>query len=193
MKKLILLLIPFLFGCKPLCVMSQIPPQNVIAGSNCVALLPDYTNMVNVKSGCTGYTLYQTPEPGTILTASNKSIQVTLKAQGGNGKSSQVTFWVNLIDTITPKIEPVAELLGYQIKQVNDIYDVADRMQIQMSNTFEKNFPYKELGIKPDSIPFDKKLLVIVSMDSAGTRKRMATYLNDTLKQQFYQSKNYIP
>ena len=102
MKYLIILSL-FLIGCNSECVLSQIPPQVVYAGANCTGLIPDYKTKVTV-AGC-AFTLTQTPAPGFLLTATNKTANVTLKAIGTNGKSSQINFSVTLIDTVTPKIE----------------------------------------------------------------------------------------
>jgi hypothetical protein len=152
-KLLLLLLVPFFSGCT--CMLSQVPPQYVIAGINCTAPLPDYKTKVIVTGGCTGFMVTQTPNPGFVLSLNNKSVLVTVKATGTNNKSSQVSFTVNLIDTVTPIITPLPELLTYKLKQINDVYDIADNMLIGVEKSF------------------GDKMLMITSMDSANIRKRV--------------------
>jgi len=169
MKKLFLiLLIPFFAGCK-ICSLAQIPPQILYADDKCTAVLPDYKLKVTVTSGCSGYTLTQTPLPGHVLTYQNKSIPVTLKALSGNMKSSSITFWVNMIDTITPKIVPSQELTDLFMEKINEIYNAGDKMV----HEFDKDSAYF------------KNALITYSIDSAGFRKRVITYALDSLSFNF--------
>jgi hypothetical protein len=177
MKKLFLLLFAsyLLSGCA--CMLSQIPPQYVVSGPGCTASIPDYKPSVQVTGGCTGFTLYQTPAPGTLLTATNKTATIVLKAIGTNNKSSQVSFTVTMIDTITPKITPVGALVEYKVKQVNEVYDIADAMLHQLNTEFDRNFPWSAQGLTPviDS-SYYKKMLIVVSLDSLNYRKRFITF-----------------
>jgi hypothetical protein len=166
------------------CLLSQIPPQYIYAGAGCTAPLPDYKTQVIVTGGCTGFTVTQIPEAGTILSASNMKTSVTIRAVGLNQKMSAVTFDVTMIDTITPKITPLPSLMTYQDKQIQDMYDAADRMSIASFKNFDKVFPYDSLGGSPwpDSLYVDK-MLVAVSLDSAGTgiRKRVVAFADSVV------------
>jgi hypothetical protein len=176
MKYLLIISAFFLSGCT--CLISQ-PPQFIIAGPNCTAPLPDYRTSVTVTGGCTGFILTQTPAAGTMLTQINKVANVTIKATGTNNKSSQITFTVTMIDTITPKITPMGILA---VEQVNKIYDIADNMVNKINKDFEAIFPYDNLGLNQiiDS-SFYKKLLIVVSMDSMNYRKRFITFADSLI------------
>jgi len=186
MKKLLILLCCVLFyGCNTDCTLSQIPNQVVYAGANCTAPLPDYKSLVTVTGGCTGFTLTQTPVPGTMLTVTNKTINVILKATGANNKTSQVYFIASLIDTVTPLIVPKTAMVEELLKRSREVYDIGDKMIGQVETIFNNTFPFDSFpGIRKQN-SFKEKMLVIISMDSAGTgvRKRVITY-QDTVRLQ---------
>jgi hypothetical protein len=130
MKKLIpfLSLLLLLSGCAT-CLVGQIPPQNVYAGANCTAPVPDYRSFFTVTAGCTGYTLTQTPAPGFLLTATNKSVTVIVRAVGTNGKqSAPASIPVNMIDTITPRLTPTGILAEVTRQQIINAYDAGDKL-----------------------------------------------------------------
>ena len=170
MKKAIFLLIVFLAGCNPktACLLAQFPPKVIYANAQCQAPLPNYVPQAVVTGGCTGFVVTQTPAPGTLLTATNKTINVVIKATGTNGKSSQVTFTVTLADTVTPRI---TGLTAMQIqdsiqKKSNELYNIADNMTESLYKLADKAFPWDQY---PGSGPstqgsYDSSLFVTVSM-----------------------------
>jgi hypothetical protein len=162
MKKLFFFLFASMLMCSCTCLLSQIPPQYIYAGSGCTAPLPDYRTQVTVTGGCTGFTVAQTPAPGYLLTATTKSSTVVIKATGTNNKSSQIQFVVTMLDTITPKIIPNGTLIGYQLEQSKALYDAGDLITKSM---------------KIDSL-FDTQVFVNLSWDSAGIRKRCSVFLD---------------
>lgn len=175
MKKLFFFLFGSMLLCSCNCVLSQIPPQYIYAGGGCTASLPDYRTQVIVSGGCQGYTLEQTPIGGTVLNFINKSVDVTVKAIGGNGKSSQIKFTVTLLDTITPKITPVGLLAEAKTKIMTDLYDAADKVAISIFEDSKKVFDAIP-GSLPDTVDYNKVMLITTSIDSAGVRNRLVTY-----------------
>lgn len=171
MKKWLFILFGSMLLCSCSCLLSQIPPQYIYAGEGCTAPLPDYKTQVVVTGGCYGFTVTQTPLPGFLLTAVNKEVTVEIKATGANLKSSKVSFLVSMLDTITPKITPLPSLLAYQTQQVKEIYDAGDRISIAMFKEFDANFP-DSISSGPN---YNDEMLVSISIDSAGTRKRLVT------------------
>src|SRR5450759_3536836 len=147
MKKSIFLLIAILFaGCSPKlsCLLAQFPPQIVYAGAGCTAPLPNYAKRDTDVGGCKGFTVVKKPVSGTMLTATNKVINVILKATGTNGKTSQISFTVTLADTITPKITglTVMQLQDTLIKKTNALYDIADNMTETLYKLADKSYPW---------------------------------------------------
>ena len=191
MKKLLFLLTIILAGCAsaPTCILAQVPPQIVTADSKCQAALPDYVKTVPVTGGCTGFTVTQVPAAGTLLTATNKVVTVTLTAKGTNGKSSKTSFTVTLADTITPKFGTLtgAETIDVLFKKSNELYDIADRMTEQMNTIFDAEY-LKNTGTD-HSENYKTKMLVNASYyDSTGySRHRFSTYV-DSLKLPIYTS-----
>lgn len=182
MKKWLLFLFASQLLCSCSCLLSQIPPKYIYAEAGCQAPIPNYIPMVTVTGGCTGFTVTQTPSAGTFLTATNKVATVVIKATGLNQKSSQISFVVTMIDTITPKITPLPALMAYQEEQVKELYDAGDRITIAMFKEFDKAFPWSDTvtyapgaGPMTDSM-YNEMMLISVSMDSAGVRKRVTTY-----------------
>jgi hypothetical protein len=182
MKKLILLLlIPFFTGCKPNCVIAQIPAQVIYADKDCNAILPDYRNKVTIISGCSGYTLLQTPVPGYVLSSAVRSVTVILKVTATNNKSAQTSFPVTMIDTVTPQIVVSSAFVELQIQKINEVYNAADKMVSMLDAYFEKVFPYDSLGLTRPASEYLNKMLVTMSLDSAGVRRRVSTYA-DTIQ-----------
>jgi hypothetical protein len=164
----------------------------LIADQNCKAVLPNYALTARVTGGCLGYSITQTPAAGTILTATNQTIQVVLKATGTNNKSTTTTFPVNLIDTITPQFLPIADLIDTLQKRSDQIYDIADKMVGQMETLANKAIPWDQYpGMHATNNFQDKMLMVVSARDSAGTgRIRTAIFTdNDTISLPFYKIK----
>jgi RNA polymerase sigma-70 factor (ECF subfamily) len=153
MKKLLVFLIPFIVGCNCQLVPAQVPNQTIQLDANCSAIIPDYTNMFTIKGGCSGVTPSQTPAVGTKVTFTNQPVTITVKATGGNGKSSQVSFLLYGIDSVIPTITLKPEFVAARLNQINEVYNIADRMQIAL-----------------DSMP--RPILVVASFDSANIRHR---------------------
>ena len=112
MKYLFILSCLLLSSCA--CILSQVPPQTIYAGSGCTAPIPDYTTIVIASDNCEGpITITQTPVAGTILSAANPSVTVTLIARDAFGNTSKpLNVSVILIDTIPP-------ILSWPVGQVN--------------------------------------------------------------------------
>jgi uncharacterized protein YceK len=156
MKKILILIFAsfLLSGCS--CMLSQIPPQYIYAGSGCTGVLPDYRNHVIVKGGCSGFALTQLPAPGTLMTATGTDLQVTIKAESMIGNSSQVKFTVTMIDTVKPVIIPDSTLSSYRISQALQLYDLADNIIIKANRDFSDQRP----------------LLIISKLNEANLRDR---------------------
>ena len=109
-------------------MLSQIPPQKIYAGAGCSAPLPNYLLKVSASDNCELASLTQTPAAGYILDAANKVANVIIKATDASGNYRQITFTVTLLDTIKPVFTIDPSLLAYQLQQVKDLYNFADRM-----------------------------------------------------------------
>ena len=116
MKKLILLLLPFIvFGC----CFSQIPTQYAYVDDSCTATLPDFTGIVVASDNCDVPIITQLPQPGdTILVTT----EVEIIAIDATGNSRSMTFDVVLIDTIPPTMQLNPDWQGYTDKEMGDIY-----------------------------------------------------------------------
>lgn len=113
MKKVLFLLsVIVLSSCS--CLLSQIPPQTIYAGSNCEAPIPDFTTQVVASDNCPeGLVITQTPAAGTMLSVSLPAVDVVLKARDAFGNESKpLVVSVVLIDTIAP-------ILSWPIGQIN--------------------------------------------------------------------------
>jgi len=100
MKKLLLFIVlATLIGCS---CWPQIPPKYLPANSSCEAYLPNYIDSVSVINPCGEATLMQDPVPGTILSATTPSVEVTLTAINSFGNTDEEKFSVFL--TVMPEI-----------------------------------------------------------------------------------------
>lgn len=115
----------FLTGCA--CVLSQIPPQTIYAGSGCSATLPDYRSQVIATDNCEISEFTQTPIPGTLLYPGNMVIDVTLKAIDNSGNFSQIVFSVALVDTIKPILIIAPELMATTEEDIVNLYDTWEK------------------------------------------------------------------
>jgi hypothetical protein len=172
--KLLVLLSVLLSSCS--CILSQIPPQFIYAGSGCTAPIPDYKTQVTVTGGCTGFTVIQTPAPGTLLTTTNKTATIIIKATGTNGKSSQIQFGVSMLDTITPKITPTGSLVAYKLNQLNDVYNAGDKIVRSISGNV---FPYYS-KVGPDAIVNSTLKDVLIVISDKNNLSRLITYSDST-------------
>ena len=164
------------------CLLSQIPPQIIYFDASCQAILPGYLNQVQVSGGCTGFVLTQTPDSGMIIT--DPSTNVTIKAVGSNNLSSEMSFIVMALDTVTPTIIftglPIAEQQEMYLNQIQKVYNQADKLVEQHDRWFSNIFPWDSFPGTKEVIDssFYKQMLVVISLDSANTniRKRMYSY-----------------
>jgi subtilisin-like proprotein convertase family protein len=83
------------------CPSAQTLPLN----SSCQATLPDYTSLASANDNCPGYTVTQSPLPGTLVTGAG-SLTVTLTVTQATAGASPVscTFTVNKADVTNPVI-----------------------------------------------------------------------------------------
>jgi len=104
-----------LYGCT---CLGQLPTQYVYVDENCNAVLPDYSQLVMVQDNCNNPSLYQAPEPGTIIT---ETTNVEMKAVDVYGNHSEMYFDVVLLDTIPPTMMLNPDW-AYTDKEVSDMY-----------------------------------------------------------------------
>lgn len=117
MRKLLLIFAAtILSGC---CIISQIPTQYVYLDTACVAILPDYKDMVVVTDNCRVETVTQTPSPGSQI---SETATVTIQAADWFGNSTDITFNVLVLDTIAPTIQLDTTWTGYTDQEVMDMY-----------------------------------------------------------------------
>ena len=186
MKKLLLLLLIVLSGCK--CLMSQLPPQFVYVGEDCTALLPNYVEQVTVTDNCGLKSIVQTPAVGYALTATNQSVEVTIRATDLFGNFSEIRFVVTAVDTIKPVITPSPELLSTNWDVIHKVYNVADKLVAEQEKYFDANFDWEAAGIPENKRPigeYNKKVLSILTSPGHaetgyGSRVIMFVSNNDT-------------
>jgi len=132
------------------CTLSQIPPQFIYAGENCSAPLPNYVEQVTVTDNCALAQVIQTPSPGFLLSSTNQLVSVTIKATDVFNNSSQVSFTVQLLDTIPPVINGMG-LEANTYNKIDEMYNRADRMIASHMDNFDETFPYEQFGLTRDS------------------------------------------
>jgi hypothetical protein len=121
MKRLIgFLIVAGLVACN--CIGQVVKTQTIYAGSSCTAPLPNYTTIVTVSDNCAIKSYTQTPVAGTMLTATNPAITVTLRAEDNAGNVRTKSFQVVLLDTIKPVFNFPAQMLAYTPSQINGMY-----------------------------------------------------------------------
>ena len=82
--------------------------QNLDAGENCTAILPDYSGNVTVTDNCsTSFDIIQSPDVGTPISGKNNQITLTIKDEAGN--EDMARFNVKVIDNIKPIIACVGK------------------------------------------------------------------------------------
>ena len=118
MKKLILLFIPFVISA---CCFSQLPTQYVYVDQNCIAMVPDFTEMVTITDNCGITTLSQIPPVGDPIT---ETTFVTLRAMDQMGNGQEMNFELVLLDTIAPLMQINPDWQGYSDEEVGDMYKV---------------------------------------------------------------------
>jgi len=132
MKKLFYLLSLVLLGCT---CNAQLQVQYLYADSNCNAVLPDYTLVVQARDNCSNVTLEQSPEPGSLISG---NMSVTISATDESGNNTTARFDVFLLDTIAPILEwpdsvitslffPVERWIAADIKDFNEKFYGTDQ------------------------------------------------------------------
>jgi len=185
MKKLIILFAVVLLASSCTCLLSQVPPQYIVVGENCEAVLPDYTTQVTVTDNCSVKTITQTPVKGTLLNANNPQVTVTIRATDTFDNFTEISFTVKAIDTVPPVIIPTGDLLTDNWVKIHSLYDQADRLLAEQEQYFDETFDWEAAGIPEDKRPigeYDKKVLnIIVSPAHAttGYGHRMITFVSN--------------
>jgi hypothetical protein len=185
MKKIIVFLgVVLLSSCG--CLLPQVVPQKVYATStSCSAPIPNYLPLFTANDNCEIASVVQTPVAGTMLTPTNKVATVTVKATDGSGNIKQVVFTVTLLDTIKPTFTIAPSLLSYQVGQINDLYNFADRLVgEQDDNLMRQSWIDSIPGLRAklaDSAYYKKTLVVSSFRKSDGNRARVIAFA-DTVR-----------
>ena len=109
MKKLIVIFFLIISTAWSLKAQDQIIPDHFlyIGEETCTAILPNYLDSVIITDNCGLREVTQVPPAGTILDAANPQHIVTITAIDEFNNSTSTSFMVTLLDTITPRIEPI--------------------------------------------------------------------------------------
>jgi gliding motility-associated-like protein len=76
--------------------------QQVNNVAQCISTLPDLSGLVAVTDNCPGWTISQSPAPGTVLTSGSNTIQFVVTDAGGNQVGCTTQFIIT--ETIPPSI-----------------------------------------------------------------------------------------
>jgi len=174
MKKFLGLIMVLLLASSCTCMLAQIPPQYIQVGTNCEAVLPDYTTpeFIKVEDNCQIKSVTQDPVAGTILNATNPQVTVTITATDVFDNFTQVSFPVKAVDAIAPTIIPQGSLVADNWEVINNMYDVADKLLAEQEAFFDANFDWTAAGIPEDMRPIDqynKKVLNILTSPAHAT------------------------
>ncbi len=187
MKKIIGFIAVLLVASSCTCMLAQIPPQYIQVGTNCEAVLPDYTTpeFIKVEDNCQIKSVTQDPVAGTILNATNPQVTVTITATDVFDNFTQVSFPVKAVDAIAPTIIPQGSLVADNWEVINNMYDVADKLLAEQEAFFDANFDWEAAGIPEDMRPIDqynKKVLNILTSPAHATTGyggRIFTFLSN--------------
>lgn len=86
-------------------IVTCAPPQSGFATANCVAVLPDFTGLIQATDNCTAdqnLTITQIPVPGTQVPPGTTAVTITVTDESGNTASCASSFTV--VDTLAPVI-----------------------------------------------------------------------------------------
>ena len=148
------------------CMLSQIPPQTIYVNANCQGVLPNYLTRVSATDNCGLKDVTQTPAAGYLLTSTNQSVKVTIRATDLFGNFTEMSFMVTAIDTIKPVLIVSPELLSANWDAIHKAYDVADKLVAEQEEYFDKNFDWEAAGIPENKRPigeYNKKVLSILT------------------------------
>lgn len=149
MKKLLFLLFPLFFvSCT--CVFSQIPPQVIYAGADCSTPLPDYRLRVVASDNCEISQVLQTPAPGFVINASNKTVTVQIRAEDASKNFKSVSFQVLLVDTVKPVFAIDPNMAAWEASpEVRELYNIADRIIAKSMDDLDKAIADSSLSWSP--------------------------------------------
>jgi hypothetical protein len=174
MKKIVGFIMVLLIASSCTCMLAQIPPQNIQVGTNCEAVLPDFTTdtYIKVSDNCQLKSVTQVPLPGTILNAANPQVTVTITATDVFDNFTQVSFTAKAVDAIPPVIIPQGSLIADNWEVINNMYDVADKLLAEQESFFDVNFNWEAAGIPVELRPIDlynQKVLNILTSPAHAT------------------------
>ncbi|MEN9638625.1 MAG: hypothetical protein RLZZ262_493, partial [Bacteroidota bacterium] len=120
--------------------------QTVVLNPNCVAQLPDYTDMTIVEDACTNQiSIVQTPAAGTVISGMNE-IQVVLLATDASGNTTECSFGVQPVDVNPPFFTSVPNNVTVQCDQIPGLesvqiqyMDACGNATIEMEETIVPN------------------------------------------------------
>lgn len=84
-------------------------PAPINNGTNCDYTLNNFASMALVLDNCPGYSITQTPSPGTIIQTGNYTIQLEVMDAGGN--TAQCSFNLDINETVAPTITCPSNIL----------------------------------------------------------------------------------
>lgn len=176
MKKIAILLgFVAMYSCTCQIAVSQVPPQYLLVDENCQAILPDYTTdeYITVTDNCGVKSKVQTPAPGYILDAANKTVEVTIRATDNFDNFSEIKFMVTAKDEQPPVISPTGDFIADAWNKIHGMYDVVERMVAEQEAYFDAHFDWDAAGIPVELRPlnqYDTKILsLLVSPAHAKT------------------------
>lgn len=172
MKKLIgFLIVAGLVACN--CIGQVVKTQTIYATSTCQAPLPNYTTIVTVSDNCNIKSFTQVPVAGTMLTAANPAVTVTLRVEDNAGNIRTKAFQVVLLDTIKPVFNFPAQMLAYTPSQINGMYLAFETSVKEMIMDWAFNFDWNanELIIPGDTIWYWNHVVI-------ATKEEIKAYKN---------------
>lgn len=117
--------------------VDQTPPsiicpatQTLLLGANCMAALPDYTNLATATDNCGVQGVTQSPVAGTNV-ANSGNMTVTLTVKDINGNSTPCSFMVTKVDNTPPTVQCFPQTLTFNgeaqlVLNVDDLVDASD-------------------------------------------------------------------
>ncbi len=143
MKRLLFLFsIVLLSSCA--CIQGQVPQQYLQVDETCGAALPDFRPLLTFRANCGIDTVEQTPIPGSWLT--EKYNTVYIRAIDKFENYTDVFGSVELLDTTPPELIGIDSTLITQVyKNVNSLYNAADRLLAFNEMWFDNSFPWDDV------------------------------------------------
>lgn len=93
-------------------ITCPVSPQIDYVDDNCEATVPDFRATVDVSSMCSmsGFTLTQTPAPGTTVSGHNTTTLITIMVDDNNGNTASCNFDYLILDDIAPMLDCPANI-----------------------------------------------------------------------------------